>query len=139
MSSKLAYPEVQISRLFNSATGNFNALFPDFMDVILVYGDSAPEIISGVQLSHRPPMKHDIDEDGERLYPMELSDKRDKSIPGFFSSALTPAGLASFRDAERIFRERNSATRAYCVTWLYNCAFITYFEGCFVYSGRRSL
>ena len=106
---KPGYPEVHTSKLFNSAAGNFNALFPDFLDVILVYGDSASEIISGVQYSHRPPMKHDIDEDGERLYPVELSDKKDKSVPGI--SPLTPAGLAAFRDAERIFRERESTRR----------------------------
>ena len=56
--------------LFKSITGDFNALFPYFLDVILVYEDSASEIISGVKFSYRPPMKHDIDEDGECLYPV---------------------------------------------------------------------
>ena len=109
--SKLAYPEVHSSKLFNSATGNFNALFPDFLDVILIYGESASEIISGRQILHHQPTKNDVDEDGERLYPLEVSDRKEKASSSLLLSPLTPAGLAYFRDAERLFRERDSARR----------------------------
>jgi hypothetical protein len=68
--STFAHAEVPVAKHFNISTGNFNALYPDFADQVLMFGETGNSLLTGVAIVSRPPTKGDLDSDGNRMYPV---------------------------------------------------------------------